>query len=101
MGRRAIGDARLGAVGVPFWALLVLVPLLMLPLGYAIERLLIQRVFDSRDRHVTTLLANREHGVAQQRKVGSIRCTRHQKLCRVHPQRSNESPSRSVGRDQR
>src|SRR5947209_7630405 len=46
----------LGAVGVPFWALLVVVPLLMLPLGYAIERLLIQRVFDSRDRHVTTLL---------------------------------------------
>ena len=46
----------LGALGVPFWLLLVLVPLAMLPLGYVVERTLIQRVFDSKDRHVTTLL---------------------------------------------
>jgi len=46
----------LAAVGVPFWLLLILVPLLMLPIGYIVERLLIQRVFHSADRHVTTLL---------------------------------------------
>ena len=46
----------LGAAGVGFWFLLFLVPLLMLPLGMAVERLLIRRVFDTRDRHVTTLL---------------------------------------------
>jgi branched-chain amino acid transport system permease protein len=43
-------------VGLPFWVSLVLVPLLMLPIGYAVERGLIQRVFHRRDRHVTTLL---------------------------------------------
>ncbi len=43
-------------VGVPFWLLLVLVPLAMLPIGYLVERSLIQRVFNSKDRHVTTLL---------------------------------------------
>lgn len=43
-------------VGVPFWLLLILVPLLMLPIGYLVERSLIQRVFNSKDRHVTTLL---------------------------------------------
>lgn len=43
-------------IGVPFWALLLIIPLLMLPLGYVFERTLIQRVFNSKDRHVTTLL---------------------------------------------
>lgn len=43
-------------MGVPFWALLLIIPLLMLPLGYVFERTLIQRVFNSKDRHVTTLL---------------------------------------------
>src|SRR5947209_19890526 len=38
----------LGALGVPFWLLLVLIPLVMLPLGYMVERVLIQRVFDRR-----------------------------------------------------
>lgn len=52
----AFMSVALGALGVPFWLLLLLVPLLMLPIGYAVERVLIQRVFDSRDRHVTTLL---------------------------------------------
>jgi branched-chain amino acid transport system permease protein len=46
----------LGWAGVPFPLLVVLVPLLMLPLGYVVERGLIQRVFHTGDRHVTTLL---------------------------------------------
>jgi branched-chain amino acid transport system permease protein len=44
------------ASGVPFWWTLVLVPAGMLVVGYATERLLIQRVFDSKDRHTLTLL---------------------------------------------
>lgn len=52
----AFAAVALGWAGVPFWLLLLLVPLLMLPLGYVIERGLIQRVFHSGDRHVTTLL---------------------------------------------
>jgi len=46
----------LASIGLPYWLLLALVPLLMLPIGYVVERGLIQRVFHSRDRHVTTLL---------------------------------------------
>ena len=46
----------LGQLGLPFWLLLVGVPILMLPIGYVVERGLIQRVFHSEDRHVTTLL---------------------------------------------
>jgi branched-chain amino acid transport system permease protein len=46
----------LGALGINFWVLLVLVPLLMLPIGYVVERGLIQRVFNTPDRHVSTLL---------------------------------------------
>ncbi len=52
----AFASVALGAIGVPFWLLLILVPLLMLPIGYIVERGLIQRVFHSGDRHVTTLL---------------------------------------------
>ena len=44
------------AQGVPFWLALVLTPLVMLPIGYAIERLLIQRVFHEKERHTLTLL---------------------------------------------
>ncbi len=44
------------AAGVDFWLCLLVVPLLMLPLGYVTERLLIQRVFNRKDRHVLTLL---------------------------------------------
>jgi branched-chain amino acid transport system permease protein len=55
----AIG-AYLGLVlitaGLNFWLAVVLVPLLMIPLGIAIERLLIRRVYDSPDRHTLTLL---------------------------------------------
>jgi branched-chain amino acid transport system permease protein len=46
----------LGASGISFWLLLLIVPLLMIPVGYAVERGLIQRVFNLPDRHVTTLL---------------------------------------------
>jgi len=44
------------AAGVSFWLCLFIVPVLMLPVGYVVERLLIQRVFDRKDRHVLTLL---------------------------------------------
>ncbi|OZI26240.1 branched-chain amino acid ABC transporter permease [Bordetella genomosp. 9] len=44
------------AMGVDFWAALVLVPLVMLPIGYLTERALIQRVFHHKDRHILTLL---------------------------------------------
>jgi branched-chain amino acid transport system permease protein len=46
----------LASIGLPFWLLLVLVPLVMVPVGYIVERGLIQRVFHSSERHVTTLL---------------------------------------------
>lgn len=46
----------LASIGLPFWLLLILVPLVMLPVGYVVERGLIQRVFHSGERHVTTLL---------------------------------------------
>lgn len=46
----------LASLGLGFWALLVVVPLLMVPIGWATERLLIRRVFDSPDRHTLTLL---------------------------------------------
>jgi branched-chain amino acid transport system permease protein len=46
----------LSSIGLPFWLLLAVVPLLMLPIGYVIERSLIQRVFHTGERHVTTLL---------------------------------------------
>jgi len=46
----------LASLGLPFWLLLILVPLVMLPVGYVVERGLIQRVFHGGERHVTTLL---------------------------------------------
>jgi branched-chain amino acid transport system permease protein len=46
----------LASIGLPFWLLLILVPLAMLPVGYVVERGLIQRVFHTGERHVTTLL---------------------------------------------
>jgi branched-chain amino acid transport system permease protein len=45
-----------GALGFNFWIMLALIPLLMVPLGWFTERLLIQRVFHSRERHILTLL---------------------------------------------
>lgn len=50
-----VAVALLGA-GLPFWWTLALTPLLMAVLGYATERGLIQRVFNSKDRHTLTLL---------------------------------------------
>ncbi len=44
------------ALGGSFWLALVLVPLLMIPIGYFTERWLIQRVFHDKDRHILTLL---------------------------------------------
>lgn len=44
------------ASGLSFWLALAIVPLVMLPIGYGVERLLIQRVFHSSDRHILTLL---------------------------------------------
>ena len=46
----------LTVAGVNFWLLLLLVPLIMVPLGYVAERFLIQRVFHHKDRHILTLL---------------------------------------------
>ena len=43
-------------LGLSFWWALVLTPLIMGALGYAMERSLIQRVFHSKDRHTLTLL---------------------------------------------
>ncbi|MFZ5510911.1 MAG: branched-chain amino acid ABC transporter permease [Pseudomonadota bacterium] len=42
--------------GASFWLALALVPLIMVPIGYAVERALIQRVFHSKERHILTLL---------------------------------------------
>jgi branched-chain amino acid transport system permease protein len=42
--------------GLPFSVLLALVPILVFPIGYVTERLLIQCVFGARDRHISTLL---------------------------------------------
>jgi len=50
-----LGMSLLG-IGVGFWTALVLVPLIMLPIGYLTERALIQRVFHHKDRHILTLL---------------------------------------------
>ena len=44
------------ASGLSFWVALALVPLIMAPIGYVTERLLIQRVFHSKDRHILSLL---------------------------------------------
>lgn len=43
-------------LGVSFWWALLLTPLVMAAVGYATERLLIQRVFHSKERHTLTLL---------------------------------------------
>ncbi len=44
------------SAGLNFWVCLVLVPLIVIPAGLITERLLIQQVFHSRDRHTLTLL---------------------------------------------
>jgi branched-chain amino acid transport system permease protein len=52
------------ALGLSFWWVLLLVPLLMAMLGYVTERGLIQRVFHSKDRHTLTLLLTFGVGIA-------------------------------------
>ncbi len=42
--------------GVSFWLLLVLVPALLLPAGFLVDRVLIQRVFHQKERHMLTML---------------------------------------------
>jgi branched-chain amino acid transport system permease protein len=42
--------------GVSFWLLLVLVPLLLIPAGFLVDRALIQRVFHQKERHMLTML---------------------------------------------
>lgn len=44
------------AMGVSFWLCLLLVPLILIPIGIAMERFLIQKVFHYKDRHILTLL---------------------------------------------
>ncbi len=44
------------AAGLSFWWALLLTPLAMAVLGYVTEQTLIQRVFNSKDRHTLTLL---------------------------------------------
>jgi len=46
----------LSALGLNYWVLLALVPILLLPVGVLVERYLIRRVYDGGDRHVSTLL---------------------------------------------
>lgn len=52
----AFGAVSLSAFGLNFWVVLALVPLFMAPFGVLAERVLIKRVFNSKDRHVATLL---------------------------------------------
>lgn len=44
------------ALGLNYWLLVALVPILLLPIGVLVERYLIRRVYDGADRHVSTLL---------------------------------------------
>jgi len=43
-------------LGVNYWVCIFLVPVLLLPFGYFIERTLIQPIFHKGDRHILTLL---------------------------------------------
>ncbi|WP_137390136.1 branched-chain amino acid ABC transporter permease [Rhodoligotrophos defluvii] len=46
----------LAGIGISYWALLLLVPVLLFPLGWATESLLVQRVYNDKERHTRTLL---------------------------------------------
>lgn len=52
----AFGALALSALGINYWVLIALVPILMIPVGVLTERYLIRRVYDGGDRHVSTLL---------------------------------------------
>lgn len=46
----------LAGIGISYWALLLLVPLLLFPLGALTETVFIQRVYNDKERHMRTLL---------------------------------------------
>lgn len=46
----------LASIGISYWALLFLVPLLLFPLGCLTETAFIQRVYNDKERHMRTLL---------------------------------------------
>jgi branched-chain amino acid transport system permease protein len=46
----------LASHGLSFWATLVAVPLLLLPVGFLVDRAFIQRVFHQKERHMLTML---------------------------------------------
>ena len=52
----AFGALALSLMGLNYWVLIALLPVLMIPLGVITERYLIRRVYDGADRHVSTLL---------------------------------------------
>lgn len=52
----AFGALALSLTGVNYWVLIAIVPLALIPIGVLVERLLIRRVYDGPDRHVSTLL---------------------------------------------
>lgn len=52
----AFGALALSLAGVNYWMLIAIVPLALIPVGILVERLLIRRVYDGPDRHVSTLL---------------------------------------------
>lgn len=52
----AFAALALSALGLNYWLLVALVPILLLPVGVLVERYLIRRVYDGADRHVSTLL---------------------------------------------
>ena len=52
----AFGALALSLSGLDYWVLIALVPILMIPLGIVVERVLVRQVYDSPDRHVSTLL---------------------------------------------
>ena len=70
----AFGALALAATGLNFWVLIALVPVLMAPLGILVERLLIRRVFDGKDRHVSTLLLSARRRSPAPRKSSASSC---------------------------
>src|SRR5262249_27949992 len=52
----AFASVALLSLGLNFWMTVVIVPILMLPLGVVVERVLVRRVFHSPERHTLTLL---------------------------------------------
>ncbi len=52
----AFASVSFAAMGLGFWTLCLLVPIVLLVIGFLVERTLIQTVFHHRDRHILTLL---------------------------------------------